>query len=158
VQRGFQSYHVEIGVEVVEIRKAARPVFRVRVKHAKESRQRGAAWRKRVGVELLFNFTKSRVFTVLTRLVKKTRPCPELEIITLRTLMINQAREVFCQRRFPASLIYCADREPTASCPVDSYAASPVVLDTALLPCFPPASGREGNEIRPPCHREATCD
>ncbi len=49
---------------------------------------------------------------------------PEPEIIPLRTLMANQAREVFCQRRFPASLIYVADREPTASCPVNSYAAS----------------------------------
>ena len=40
---------------------------------------------------------------------QKTRPgcCPEPEIIPLRTLMINQAREVFCQRRFPASLICC---------------------------------------------------
>jgi hypothetical protein len=39
---------------------------------------------------------------------QKTRPglCPEPEIIPLRPLMINQAREVFCQRRLPASLIY----------------------------------------------------
>ena len=38
---------------------------------------------------------------------KKTRPgrCTEQELIALRTLMINQAREVFCQGRFPASLI-----------------------------------------------------
>src|SRR5882762_1053281 len=57
---------------------------------------------------------------------EQTRPgrCPEQELIALRPLMINQAREVFCQRRFPPSLIYVADREPTASCPVDSYAAS----------------------------------
>jgi hypothetical protein len=56
---------------------------------------------------------------------QKTRPGrgPEPEIIPLRTLMVNQAREVFCQRRFPASLI-CADREPTAICLVNSYAAS----------------------------------
>ena len=33
---------------------------------------------------------------------QKTRPgrCPEPEIIAQRTLMINQAREVFCQGRF----------------------------------------------------------
>ena len=77
---------------------------------------------------------------------QKTRPgrCPEPEIIPLRTLMINQAREVFCQRRFPASLI-CVDREPMARCPVhfmplpsrSTSAGLPVVLDTALLPCSP---------------------
>jgi hypothetical protein len=38
---------------------------------------------------------------------RKTRPgrCTEQELIALRTLMINQAREVFCQGRFPATLI-----------------------------------------------------
>jgi hypothetical protein len=60
---------------------------------------------------------------------QKTRPgrCPEPEIIALRTLMINQAREVFCLGTLPASLIYvliCADREPIARCPGDFYAAS----------------------------------
>src|SRR5258706_11567673 len=39
---------------------------------------------------------------------QKTRPgrCPAPKLIALLTLMINQAREVSCQRRFPASLIY----------------------------------------------------
>ena len=57
---------------------------------------------------------------------QKTRPGrgPEPEIIPLRTLMVNQAWEVFCQRRFPPSLIYVADPEPTCICPVNSYAAS----------------------------------
>ncbi len=38
---------------------------------------------------------------------KKTRPgrCTEQELIALRTSMIIQAREVFCQGRVPASLI-----------------------------------------------------
>ena len=35
--------------------------------------------------------------------------------------MINQAREDFCQGRFPASLIYWADRESMARCAVDFY-------------------------------------
>ncbi len=41
--------------------------------------------------------------------IRETRPgrCPEQELIALRTLMINQAREVFCQERFPASLKIC---------------------------------------------------
>jgi hypothetical protein len=57
---------------------------------------------------------------------QKTRPSrsPEPEIIALRMLMKNQAREVFCQGRFAASLIYAADREAIAHCPVDFYAAS----------------------------------
>ena len=48
--------------------------------------------------------------------------CPDPEIIALRVLMINQAQEV--SGRFPASLIYVADREPIAGCPVNPYAAS----------------------------------
>ena len=57
---------------------------------------------------------------------EKTRPghCPEEEIIPLRTLTINQAREVYCKRRIPASLNICADCEPIAGCRVDLYAAS----------------------------------
>ena len=40
-------------------------------------------------------------------MVKKTGPghCPEQQLIAQRPSMINQAREVFCQGRFPASLI-----------------------------------------------------
>ncbi len=55
---------------------------------------------------------------------QKIRPgrCPDPEIIALRVLMINQAQEV--SGRFPASLIYVADREPIAGCPVNPYAAS----------------------------------
>ena len=49
---------------------------------------------------------------------------PEEQIIDLRTLTINQAREVFCKRRIPASLNIRADCEPIASCRVDLYAAS----------------------------------
>src|SRR5882762_1462885 len=83
---------------------------------------------------------------------QKTRPCPELEIITLRTLMINQAREVFCQRRFPASLIYVLivsspPAVPSTLMPLPSRSTSaglPVVLDTALLPCSPlPLAAKE---------------
>src|SRR5207248_9852940 len=77
----------------------------------------------------------------------KTRPgrCAEPEIIPLRTLMISQAREVFCQRRFPASLIYVLivsppPAGPSILMPLPSRSTSaglPVVLDILLLPCSP---------------------
>jgi hypothetical protein len=56
---------------------------------------------------------------------QKTGPgrCVEQELIALRPLMINQAWEVLCQGRFPASFnkgTYC---EPIARCPTDFYAA-----------------------------------
>src|SRR6266403_5872364 len=76
--------------------------------------------------------------------------CPEPEIIALRTLMINQAREVSCQGRFPASLIYVLIVSPWPAVPStfmplpsrSTSAGPPVVLDTALLPCsfLPPAA------------------
>src|SRR6266481_6002948 len=80
---------------------------------------------------------------------QKTRPCPELEIITLRTLMINQAREVFCQRRFPASLIHVLIVSPPPAVPSilmplpfrSTSAGPPVVLDTDcshVPPCLRP--------------------
>ena len=49
---------------------------------------------------------------------------PEEQIIALRTLTINQAREVFCKRRIPASSNICADCEPITGCRVELYAAS----------------------------------
>ena len=57
---------------------------------------------------------------------EKTRPgqCFERQLIAQRPSMINEAREVLCQRRFPASLIYGAYCEPIARCPVDFYAAA----------------------------------
>jgi hypothetical protein len=66
--------------------------------------------------------------------------------------MINQAREVFCQRRFPASLIYVlivslSPAVPSTFMPLPSRNTStgrPVVLDTALLPLsFLPSSAKE---------------
>jgi len=44
--------------------------------------------------------------------------CPESEIIALRTLMINQAREVFCHGRFQASLIYMLIVSPSPAEPI----------------------------------------
>src|SRR6184192_373010 len=82
---------------------------------------------------------------------EKTRPgrCSEPELITQRPLMINQAREVFCQGRLPASLIYVLVVSPWPAVPStfmplpfrNTSAGPPVVLDTALLPCsfLPPA-------------------
>src|SRR5437588_1940422 len=82
---------------------------------------------------------------------EKTRPgrCSEPELIAQRPLMINQAREVFCQGRLPASLIYVLVVSPWPAVPStfmplpfrNTSAGPPVVLDTALLPCsfLPPA-------------------
>jgi hypothetical protein len=47
--------------------------------------------------------------------------CPEQELIALCTLVTNQAREIFCDGSFPASLIYVLIE---SRCPVDFYAAS----------------------------------
>ena len=85
---------------------------------------------------------------------QKTRPGrgPEPEIIPLRTLMVNQAREVFCQRRFPASLVYVLIVSPPPAVPSilmplpsrSTSAGLPVVLDIALLPCSPlPLAAKE---------------
>jgi hypothetical protein len=46
---------------------------------------------------------------------QKTRPCPEPEMIALRTLVINQVRAVF--GRFPASLIYVLIVSPSPAVP-----------------------------------------
>src|SRR5260221_10931949 len=85
---------------------------------------------------------------------QKTRPgrCPEPELIALRTLIINQAREASCQWRFPASLIYVLIVSPWPAVPStfmplpfrSTSAGPPVVLDTALLPCSPsPLAAKE---------------
>src|SRR5260370_14530690 len=83
---------------------------------------------------------------------QKTRPgrCPDPELIALLTLMINQAREVSCQRRFPVSLIYVLIVSPWPAVPStfmplpsrSTSASPPIVLDTALLPCssLPPTA------------------
>src|SRR6267143_6050194 len=84
------------------------------------------AWRRRRYADCQPNHSTFQLGTFgQSRVVKKLVlvAAPKPEIIPLRTLMVNQAREVSCQRRFPASLI-CADREPTALCPVNFYAAS----------------------------------
>jgi len=61
---------------------------------------------------------------------EKTRPgrCPEPELIALRTLMINQVREVFCQKKLLASLIYILVVSPWPSLSRRLYAASPFVV------------------------------
>jgi hypothetical protein len=53
---------------------------------------------------------------------QKTRPCPEPEIIALRTLVINQGPRALWE--IPGILYICADREPISGCPVNPYAAS----------------------------------
>ena len=84
------------------------------------------------------------------RMVKKLVPvlCPEQQLIAQRPSMINQAREVFCQGRFPASFVLIVSpwpAVPSTFMPLpfrSTSAVPPVVLDTALLPCsfLPPAA------------------
>src|SRR5258706_6952671 len=85
---------------------------------------------------------------------QKTRPsrCPEPKLIALLTLMINQAREVSCQRRFPASLIYVLIASPSPAVPTTftplpsrSTSAGPPVVQSFspphcshLPPCLRP--------------------
>src|SRR5215471_21500788 len=85
---------------------------------------------------------------------QKTRPghCSEQQLIAQHPSMINQAWEVFCQGRFPASLIYVLIVSPSPAVPStfmplpsrNTSAGRPVVLDTALLPCsFLPPPAKE---------------
>ena len=87
-------------------------------------------------------------------MVKKTRPgqCPEQQLIAQRPSMINEAREVLCQRRFSASLIYVLIVSPSPAVPPtlmplpsrNTSAGRPVVPGTALLPgSFLPSSEKE---------------
>src|SRR5215469_12470374 len=86
--------------------------------------------------------------------VKKLVPvtCSEQQLIAQRPSIINQAREVFCQGRFPASLICVLIVSPSPAVPPtfmplpsrNTSAGRPVVLDTALLPgSFLPSSAKE---------------
>ena len=58
--------------------------------------------RKKAGVDLKGFETRPAPYG------EETRPgqCPEQQLIVRRPSMINEAREVLCQRRFSASLIY----------------------------------------------------
>src|SRR5260221_1549078 len=94
----------------------------------------------------------SRQRCPISRMAKKTRPgrCPAPTLISLRTLMINQAREVSWQRRFPVSLIIVLIVRPWSAVPStfmplpsrSTSAGPPVVRDTAVLPCssLPPTA------------------
>ena len=97
---------------------------------------------------------RSIVHFASTSCGEKTRPghCPERQVIAQRPSMINQAREVFCQGRFPASLICVLIVSPSPAVPPtfmplpsrNTSAGRPVVLDTALLQCsFLPPSAKE---------------
>jgi len=70
---------------------------------------------------------------------EETRPgqCPEQQLIAQRPSMINQAREVFCQGRFPAFLNICAHCEPIARCPVDFLCRFPLVIFQQAAQSFP---------------------
>jgi len=80
----------------------------------------------------------------------------EQRLIAQRPPVINQAREVFCQGRFPASLIYVLIVSPSTAVPPtfmplpsrNTSAGRPVVLDTALLP----------RPFLPPSEKETICD
>jgi len=83
-----------------------------------------------------------------------TRPghCPRQQLIGQRPSMIDQAREVFCQARFPASLLYALIVSPSPAVPStfrplasgNTSAGRPVVPGIALLPLsFLPSSAKE---------------
>ena len=104
------------------------------------------------GVPIIREIMVATTMTMRSPYGEKTRPgpCPEPELIALRTLMINQAREVFCQGRFPASFVLIVSPSPAVPSTVmplpsrNTSAGRPVVLDTALLPCsFLPPSAKE---------------
>jgi len=70
--------------------------------------------------------------------------------------MINEAREVLCQGRFPASLIYvniCAHCEPFARCPVDFYAVRSLLGDAGMEVCGEAVDGSDAilkvQELKP---------
>src|SRR5437763_4066222 len=104
------------------------------------------------GVPIIREIMVATTMTMRSPYGEKTRPgpCPEPELIALRTLMINQARQRFCKWRFPASLIYVLIVSPSPAVPStvmplpsrNTSAGRPVVLDTALLPCsfLPPSA------------------
>src|SRR5215469_17937850 len=72
-------------------------------------------------------------------MVKKLIPVSALSNNSLAKppSMINEAREVLCQRRFPASLIYGAHCEPIARCPVDFLCRFPLVIFQQAAQSFP---------------------
>jgi len=81
---------------------------------------------------------------------QKTRPShsPAPTLIALRTLMINQAREVSCQGRFPASLIYVLTVSPSPAVPSTLCRFPLVVLQQA-----PQSFSTPHCSHRPPCLR-----
>src|SRR5215813_6580736 len=85
---------------------------------------------------------------------EKTGPghCLGQQLIAQRPSVINEAREVLCQGRFPISLIYVLIVSPSPAVPPtftplpsrNTSAGRPVVPDTALLPGpFLPPTERE---------------
>jgi len=82
------------------------------------------------GVPIIREIMVATTMTMRSPYGEKTRPgpCPEPELIALRTLMINQARQRFCKWRFPASLIYVLKVSPIARCPVGLLCRFPFVI------------------------------
>jgi hypothetical protein len=79
---------------------------------------------------------------------QKTRPghCPRQQLIGQRPSMIDQVREVFCQARFPASLIYALIVSPSPALP-STLCRLPLVILQQAAQSFP----------APHCSRVPSC-
>src|SRR6516164_7445855 len=81
-----------------------------------------------------------------------TRPghCPRQQPIGQRPSMIDQAREVFCQGRFPASLIYALIVSPSPAVPSTLCPLPLVILQQAAQSVSTPPSSLVPSYLRPP--------
>jgi len=79
-----------------------------------------------------------------------TRPghCPRQQLIGQRPSMINQAREVFCQARFPASLIYALIVSPSPAVPSTLCRLPLVILQQAAQSFSAPHRSRVPSCLR----------
>jgi hypothetical protein len=84
------------------------------------------------------------------RMGKKLVPgrCPERQLIAQRPSMINQAREVFCQARFPASLIYALIVSPSPAVPSTLCRFPLVILQQAAQSFSTPHCSRVPSCLR----------
>ena len=79
-----------------------------------------------------------------------TRPghCPRQQLIGQRPSMIDQAREVFCQARFPASLLYALIVSPSPAVPSTLCRLPLVILQQAAQSFSTPHCSRVPSCLR----------
>ena len=86
-----------------------------------------------------------------------TRPghCPRQQLIGQPPSMIDQAREVFCQGRFPASLIYALIVSPSPAVPSPLCRLPLVILQQAAQSFSTPHCSRVPSYLRPQRKQDA---